>query len=445
MNKKDSKKLTESFIKDAQEIYGDKYDYSKVVRNTYKDKVCVVCPTHGEFYTTYMSHIKNQQECPECKKENAFKLFCESATKIHNGFYDYSKVNYVNNKTKVCIICPIHGEFWQKPFLHLKGSGCQKCKSKSYLERLPNETDQELFIRKANIVHSNKYDYSKVEYINSYTKVCIICPEHGEFWQLPNDHISNHSECPKCARNSMIQKTAFSNEEAIDKLKSIYGDKYDYSKVIYENNRSWITLICPVHGEFKTKAEWAFKGNGCKKCAIDARKLTTEIFVERAVAIHGNKYDYSLVDYKDYKTPVKIICPEHGEFLQSPNSHLGINPCGCPKCSSLISRGEKELYNKLVSKNIIFTWQHLIQLSNKNLYVDFYLEKDGKKYIIEYNGAQHYKQVKRFHSKDSDFLQQIDRDFLLKEYCLSNKITLIEIPDMADDMYINYILEKIWK
>ena len=153
----------------------------------------------------------------------------------------------------------------------------------------------------------------------------------------------------------MIQKTAFSNEEAIDKLRSIYGDKYDYSKVIYENNRSWITLICPVHGEFKTKAEWAFKGNGCKKCAIDARKLTTEIFIERAVAIHGNKYDYSLVDYKDYKTPVKIICPEHGEFLQSPNSHLGIKPCGCPKCSSLISRGEKELYNKLISKNIIFT------------------------------------------------------------------------------------------
>lgn len=85
----------------------------------------------------------------------------------------------------------------------------------------------------------------------------------------------------------------------------------------------------------------------------------------------------------------------------------------------------------------------MIQLSNKNLYVDFYLEKDGKKYIIEYNGAQHYKQVKRFHAKDSDFLQQIDRDFLLKEYCLSNKITLIEIPDMADDVYINYILEKI--
>ena len=106
--------------------------------------------------------------------------FIRRAKEVHGDKYDYSKLEYVDTKTKVCIICPEHGVFWKFPYDHLGGGGCPKCSAYG----------KEEFIQKAREVHGDKYDYSKVNYVNSYTKVCIICPEHGEFWQKPNSHIN---------------------------------------------------------------------------------------------------------------------------------------------------------------------------------------------------------------------------------------------------------------
>ena len=116
--------------------------------------------------------------------------FIKGARKKHGDKYDYSKVDYVNKRTKVCIICHEHGEFWQTPSSHLQGKGCPICGGTSTL------TKEEL-IKKARKVHDNKYNYTKVEYVNNKTKVCIICPEHGEFWQTPYDHFYGCG-CPKC-------------------------------------------------------------------------------------------------------------------------------------------------------------------------------------------------------------------------------------------------------
>ena len=134
-------------------------------------------------------------------------IFIEKAKQIHNDKYDYSKVNYVNSRTKVCIICPTHGEFWQTPHNHLKGYGCAECgKEKSHLSKMTTED----FIVKSKEIHGNKYDYSKACYKTCDTKVCIICPEHGEFWQTPSNHI-NGSGCPKCAnekrKNALLKDT----------------------------------------------------------------------------------------------------------------------------------------------------------------------------------------------------------------------------------------------
>ena len=122
--------------------------------------------------------------------------FIEDAKKIHGNKYDYSKVEYKGSKVKVCIICPTHGEFWQKPNSHLNGCGCPNClKTK--------KMTTESFIRKAKQIHGDKYDYSKVEYKNARTKVCIICPKHGEFWQIPCDHINSKCGCPSCSQSHL--------------------------------------------------------------------------------------------------------------------------------------------------------------------------------------------------------------------------------------------------
>lgn len=196
------KKLTtEEFIERAKKIHGNKYDYSKVNVVKAHEKVLIICPIHGEFLMTPSNHLSSQG-CPKCryvavseKLSDNKDSFCEKAKIIHGNKYDYSKLNYANNRTKVCIICPIHGEFWQSPNKHLMGQGCPYCGKEKigYLKR----GNKELFVRKANKIHNGKYDYSKVEYINAHTKVCIICKEHGEFWQTPSDHLSKRG-CPLC-------------------------------------------------------------------------------------------------------------------------------------------------------------------------------------------------------------------------------------------------------
>ena len=191
------KDKTEEFIKKAKEVHGDKYDYSKVEYKKAIEKICIICPEHGEFWQQPSNHLSGQG-CPVCrylksanKTKKTNKQFEEDSRKIHGNKYDYSKVDYKNQRTKVCIICPEHGEFWQIPTNHLKGCGCPSCGgNKKYT--------LEIFIKKAREVHGDKYDYSKVKYVNIDTKVCIICPEHGEFWQSPNCHINRHYGCPIC-------------------------------------------------------------------------------------------------------------------------------------------------------------------------------------------------------------------------------------------------------
>ena len=190
------KSTTEEFVMKARSKYGDLYDYSNVRYVNSKEKVCIICPKHGEFWMTPNSHLRGHR-CPKCfgTPKKTLEQFIEEARKIHGDKFDYNKVVYDGEDVKVCIICPEHGEFWQKPGIHLRGYGCPICGGS---KRLTNEE----FIKKAKLVHEDKYDYSKVNYINTSTKVCIICPEHGEFWQTPNNHLFG-AGCPTCPESNM--------------------------------------------------------------------------------------------------------------------------------------------------------------------------------------------------------------------------------------------------
>ena len=176
------------------------------------------------------------------------------ASKIHNSFYDYSKVEYKTNVDKVIIICPIHGEFIQKANSHTNGSGCPKCSSKY------NYTSSE-WIDIAKNIHKNKYDYSMVKYINAKTKVCIICLHHGEFWQLPSLHVNSKCGCPICANNITLTNNIFKQ-----KANSIHNFLYDYEFVDYLNNRTKVKIICKKHGEFWQTPDCHLQGQGCPIC-----------------------------------------------------------------------------------------------------------------------------------------------------------------------------------
>lgn len=192
---------------------------------------------------------------------------------------------------------------------------------------MPKKLTQEEFIRRANEIHNGRYDYSKVQYVNGTTPVIIICPEHGEFVQKPSSHLGGHG-CRKCYDESLIGKNKYNRESFIEKARSVHGDKYDYSSVEFVNTYTPVAILCPIHGKFYQKPHDHFM-YGCRLCGGRA-KMDNESFIKAAKHTHGERYDYSTVDYVSSIKKVKIVCPKHGVFLQTPRSH--IHGDGCPKC-----------------------------------------------------------------------------------------------------------------
>lgn len=187
------------------------------------------------------------------------------------------------------------------------------------------------FIHKAKSVHGEKYDYSQVIYLTNKKPVTIICPVHGAFSQRPDNHLSGKG-CKKCGLSNARRSRVLTLGEFLEKAKLKHGETYDYSKVNYINAHSKIVIRCAVHGEFSQEPQHHLAGFGCRGCSKSLPK-TNESFKIAAKSVHGEKYDYSKVQYVKAHSKVEIVCPTHGSFLQSPQNHV-IGCQGCPKCAS---------------------------------------------------------------------------------------------------------------
>jgi hypothetical protein len=192
----------------------------------------------------------------------------------------------------------------------------------------------ESFIQKAKSVHGEKYNYSKVDYVGSLSKVSIVCPEHGGFLQSPFKHTQGRG-CPKCGNEARSESKKSNTEEFIAKAKSVHGEKYDYSKTEYISSATKVIIKCFEHGEFLQNPVKHTQGQGCSKCGdvsmSEKQRFTQEEFIQKANEKHNNKYDYSKVQYVDSQTRVILTCSQHGDFLQVANTHL--QGKGCPECA----------------------------------------------------------------------------------------------------------------
>ena len=268
----------ENFIKKANIKHNFKYDYSNVIYVDSLTKIKIICPIHGEFMQTPQNHLRGRgcSLCANIKKSQDMQMsndfFIEKAKQIHQNKYDYSKTNLLerDEKGKIIIICPMHGEFKMKPTLHLKGQSCPKCKGKN------NCIDD--LLKKANEIHNNKYDYSKVIFSKMHNKVTIICPIHGEFEQTLSKHISKKQGCPKCAAIQRGKDRLMDKQLFFQKAMAIHNNKYDYSKTVYNGMEEIITYICPIHGEIKQRPFDHLRGFGCYKCSNLESKKENEIF-----------------------------------------------------------------------------------------------------------------------------------------------------------------------
>ena len=232
--------------------------------------------------------------------------------------------------TKVCIICPIHGEFWQRACSHVQGHGCQKCKAQKL--SVLKTRNKNIFVSKAREVHGDFYDYSKVDYKDSQTKVCIICPIHGEFWQTPAHHLFGHG-CQLCANAKIAEFRRNSIEHYLKLFDRAHGDKYSYELITsYNGCDTPVPIVCPKHGVFYQTPYSHSRGCGCPHCNeshgereiakwLDNHYIKYERqykVIPEQVLFGRNKF---LTDF--YLTDYNTIIEYHGEqhYIRQPNWH----------------------------------------------------------------------------------------------------------------------------
>ena len=329
-------------IKKFREVHGDKYGYDKIKYINMTDKVTITCPIHGDFEQQPLYHIKGRG-CAKCHQDQVardrtvpYDQFINSAREIHGNKFEYDKNSYINLSSKIKIYCKKHKSWFnQKAAYHLKFKfGCPKCVSES---RSLTKRSREEIIKKFREVHGVKYGYDRVSFKSLKDQVLIECPKHGYFIQTVSSHMKGCG-CRKCNAESI--RLPF--DEFVKRARIIHGKKYIYHEKEYNGTAFETRITCPEHGDFFMKPRThVFVGMGCKKCLEEDRFKT---FVEKAQAVHGNKFTYHDEDYHAYYGITRITCPEHGDFWMTGFAHVN-SKTGCIFCSSNHSNQEFMVYD----------------------------------------------------------------------------------------------------
>jgi hypothetical protein len=383
MSTKRYQKLTqESFLNSAEEIHGTKYDYSHVIVKNYgtKTKIKIICEVHGPFYQLIGNHIGLKHGCPRCAGNVKLtrELFIEKSITTHGDKYDYSKVSYVNSGISVSIICKTHGPFNQRPLNHIRGSGCIKCGDER--RSLAYSSNTQEFIKKDKLIHGDLDGYDRLNYVNNRVKVEIFCKKCKEYyWQNPANRINPILKA-RCRRCRP------------EKMSKMFRD-------------------------------------------------STEDFIKKAIGIHGSTYQYDKVEYKNNHTKILITCPKHGKFQQVPSSHLcGV---GCPICKT--SRGEVAVRVYLENRSIEFISQKTFDgcRYKRPLKFDFYLPEYNM--AIEYDGEQHFRPVEVFGGQSEFEFNQL-KDKIKNEFCRTSGIPLLRVKYDDDvDELLSFSISEVNK
>lgn len=434
-------KSSSNLIKRGIALYGNHFSYEKVKIADLRDKTIITCKKHGDVIMTGNYHIYNQGGfgcyiCNKEKKDEKLRLkkekeFFKKSISQFNNNYSYDKSEYKGFDHDIKLTCKKHKlDFVTTPRNHFSTQygGCCDC----------NRTDPKIsfgtFLKKAHNKHKNIYRYPRhkgTHLLNKVDDIQITCQNHGNFNLNIKKHITKGIGCPHCSKKQR-NSPSITNEEFVLRSQNLYGESYTYDRCKFSGINENVILGCNVrdHGYFSVQSsKHLHRNQGCPKCSNHTPRLTTKQFIKRAKLIHGEYYDYNLVKYHDYYTPVDIICPMHGVFSQKPANHLSGN--GCSNCKR--SKEEVKIINYLKLHKIPFITQHKIDQDNVRMYCDFYLPNHNT--IIEYDGFQHYLPVTFGGTKDTDIFDAIKkfknilyRDELKDKYAKSNNLRIIRIP-----------------
>lgn len=329
----------------ARELWGEVYDYSKVDYRGARTPVQVICPTHGSWFPLPMNHVRATapRGCPGCRGGSAkpFAAFVKEARAAHATHYFYDENTYLASTISIRIVCPEHGEFWQIPHVHLRGSGCSRCAKRRVSEATRANSYREVAARISSLSQGSvAVVEGTFEGVNRKAK--FICKVHGQYERSVNTALHSTHPCVRCGPG---KRTVRPTTEVIDQLLTRWP-QYEVKPFEHSGRSTRVTLACPRHGDFHMLIGSIYRSPGCPRCATArsqagrnaglkaASQLTLErrreTWIRKAREVHGDEYDYSNVQYSTARIPVRIQCRRHGFFWQPPSTHL---QSGCRVCA----------------------------------------------------------------------------------------------------------------
>jgi very-short-patch-repair endonuclease len=361
--------------------------------------------------------------------------FIIKANLRHNNKYEYPD-KVINSSTKINIFCKVigHGIFMQSPSQHMRNGGCEKCGRDKIHAKNRNSMDDYIKLATNKGLKYLEKDVPK----NTSISVNWQC-DKGHLWKTTYHSIIQGSNCLSCTRQNQHINNKNNPNGTIEMLRdkfiksgqALYNNKYDYSKVIYVNSETPVVINCPIlgHGDFNKLPCLHIRKQGCQKCAknsgIVKNRKSPDQFLIDIKKVHGNKYDYTKVNYTVACNKICIICnvDGHGEFMQKATSHL--DGIGCPKCG--LSFLTENMCNSIFYEILGVEFKKVRPQFLNGLELDGFNEK--LKLAFEYDGEQHYKFVPYYHKNGiSDFIKQQERDERKIKLCKDNNISLIKIP-----------------
>lgn len=367
--------------------------------------------------------------------EEKQQAFLAKAKSLYQGKYDYSKTVYTKAHNNIIIICPKHGEFYKTPDNHLHGQGCPSCLPSKKPKYIILASD---FKNKAKSIYGeNTYDYGdllKEDTVEIHSKKLFYCNKHSKYFsQKPADFLKGIAGCDECRGNKISKSKTKLFENFQQQANLKYNSKYTYLQENYINSTTPIKIICPLHGEFFQTPYNHLKGKSGCPKCASNYQLSQEDFIKLLQDIYGDKFDYSKIEYETILKKVLIGCKKHGYIKMRPQSLL--TGRGCPKCYSK-SRGEAIIAYYLDKRNIDYEFQKKFPECKRQseLVFDFFLPDYST--CIEYQGIQHYIPVDNFGGEFYFNLTQ-ERDKIKKDFCKSKNINLLEI------RYNDNLVEKL--
>jgi len=295
------------------------------------------------------------------------------------------------------------------------------------------------FIEQGNIIHNNKYTYNidlNGDITNTSKPIIINCPKHGDFYQMPFNHLDGHG-CAKCAfeAGSLIRRIPI--KVLIERFNKKWNNKYIYyiNEEDYKNNNSYINVECPEHGTFNIMIKNHYH-NGCSSCSKN-KKFTRDQVLEKLNNTYP-QYEYILLESYGLKDYVLVKCDKHGDFKQKIGNVLNLKR-GCVNCRK--SKGENNILKYLTDNNIEFEREKMFEncRNKRKLRFDFYIPSNNL--LIEFDGKQHFEPIERFGGQKY-FEETKENDNIKNEFCIENNINLCRITFKDKD--INSILDKLF-